>query len=192
MTQYICKLTLERLCAKNIIKEEDREIYLYGLELLIATIFKGLVIVIIGALTRLIKEMLIFTLFFSGLRIQAGGYHAKTILGCLIGTLTIIFTSITLVRILPEDYQSYYILISMVASVVLIFLYAPLESENKPLSKEEKVLYRHRSLQTVIIGNIIILILIAFSDKFNYLGSIASTGFFIESLTIIHNLKDKK
>ncbi len=192
MTQYICKLTLERLCAKNIIKEEDREIYLYGLELLIATIFKGLVIVIIGALTSLIKEMLIFTLFFSGLRIQAGGYHAKTILGCLIGTLTIIFTSITLVRILPEDYQSYYILISMVASVVLIFLYAPLESENKPLSKEEKVLYRHRSLQTVIIGNIIILILIAFSDKFNYLGSIASTGFFIESLTIIHNLKDKK
>lgn len=192
MTQYICKLTLERLCAKNIIKEEDREIYLYGLELLIATIFKGLVIVIIGALTSLIKEMLIFTLFFSGLRIQAGGYHAKTILGCLIGTLTIIFTSITVVRILPEDYQSYYILISMVASIVLIFLYAPLESENKPLSKEEKILYRHRSLQTVIIGNIIILILIAFSDKFNYLGSIASTGFFIESLTIIHNLKDKK
>lgn len=192
MTQYICKLTLEKLCANNIIKEEEREIYLYGLELLIATIFKGLVIVIIGALTGLIKEMLIFTLFFSGLRIQAGGYHAKTILGCLIGTLIIAFTSITVVRILPEAHQSYYILVSMVASIVLVFLYAPLESENKPLSKEEKILYRHRSLQTVIIGNIIILTLMAFNDKFNYLGSIASTGFLTESLTMIHNLKEKK
>ncbi|OZV13146.1 hypothetical protein CIW83_04520 [Tissierella sp. P1] len=70
MTDYICKLTLKELCARDIIKEEDIEVYRYGLQLLVATILKGLGIAIIGILTGLLKESIIFILFFSSLRIQ--------------------------------------------------------------------------------------------------------------------------
>lgn len=189
MTNYICKITLEKLCSRNIIKEDEIELYQYGLRLLIATVFKGLGLIVIGILTGLLKEVITFILFFSGLRIQAGGYHARSVMGCFIGSLILIFPSIILIRLLPAANQKYYILISMVASILFVYLYAPLESENKPLDKEEKKMYRRRSLQTVIIGNIIILISMIISYKFTYFGAIASTGFLMESLTLIHNLK---
>ncbi|CAK7085551.1 accessory gene regulator B family protein [Tissierella sp.] len=192
MTDYICKLTLKELCARDIIKEEDIEVYRYGLQLLVATILKGLGIAIIGILTGLLKESIIFILFFSSLRIQAGGYHAKTVINCFIGTSMLLFLSILLLKLLPVIYQPYYVLISMVFSIFFVYLYAPLESENKPLDEEEKILYRRRSLQTVIIGNIIILISMAFSDKFVYYAAIASTGFLLESLTLIHALESEK
>lgn len=191
MTDYICKSILKELNSKNIIKEEDIEVYYYGLQLLIATLFKCLGILIIAAFTGLVKEAVVFIIFFSSLRIQAGGYHAKTVLNCFIGTIILISISIILVKILSMAYQPYYILISMVASIALVFLYAPSESENKPLTKEEEIIYRQKSLQTVIIGNIIILILMAFSDKSIYFGVIASTGFLLESLTLIHPRKRK-
>ncbi|WP_353093125.1 accessory gene regulator B family protein [Tissierella praeacuta] len=191
MTDYICKSILKELNSKNIIKEDDMEVYYYGLQLLIATLFKCLGILIIAAFTGIVKETVVFIIFFSSLRIQAGGYHAKTVLNCFIGTIILISISIILVKILFMAYQPYYILISMVASIALVFLYAPSESENKPLTKEEEIIYRRKSLQTVIIGNIIILILMAFSDKSIYFGVIASTGFLLESLTLIHPCKRK-
>lgn len=191
MTSYICRLTLEKLCSRNIIKEEDKEVYLFGLELLMATFLKALGLLVVGIVTGLLKEICIFILFFSSLRIQAGGFHAKTVLGCFAGTLVIILGSIALLNQLVIAYQPYYILASMVISIVLVFLFAPLESENKPLNKEEKVIYRRRSLQTVIMGNIIILTLMLVSEENTYLWTIASTGFLFESLSLIPIFKQE-
>lgn len=186
MIDYICRTTVNKLCVKNIIKEEDMEVYQYGLELLIATVFKGLGIIIIASLTGLLIEATVFILFFSSLRVQAGGYHAETIMSCFIGTLILIFSSIILVKILPVIYQPYYILIAVVSSIFLVFLYAPLESKNKPLTENEKIIYRCKSLHTVIIGSIIILFLVYLSDKFIYFGTISATAFLLESLTLVH------
>lgn len=189
MTEYICKMTLRILCENSIIEEENVEIYHYGLELILATIFKFIGLMIIATIAGLVKEAIIFILFFSGLRLQAGGYHARTIMGCFIGMASFTFVSINLVKILPLHHQLNYILVSMIISIFLIFLYAPLESENKPSTEEQKIEYRYRSLATGIIGSIIILFLIYLSRKFIYFGTIASTGFLIESLTLIHSRK---
>lgn len=68
---------------------------------------------------------------------------------------------------------------------MLIYKYAPVESKNKPLTREEDRIYRRRSLMTVIVGSIIIFLLICLSKSFTYLGSIGLTGFLIESVTLI-------
>lgn len=190
MTDYICKFTLKKLYEKSIINEEDMEIYGYGLKLLISTIFKVLGFLAVGIFTGLLKETIIFILFFSSLRIQAGGYHAKTVIGCFLGTLVLIFTSIVLVKILPVDYTTYFILITLVVSNLLIFIYAPLENKNKPFTDEEKVVYKHRSILVAIIGSFIILASIGLGQKFVYLGTIASTSFLLESLTLINFRKN--
>jgi len=190
MTDYICKFTLKKLYEKSIINEEDMEIYGYGLKLLISTIFKVLGFLAVGIFTGLLKETIIFILFFSSLRIQAGGYHAKTVIGCFLGTLVLIFTSIVLVKILPVDYTTYFILITLVVSNLLIFIYAPLENKNKPFTDEEKVVYKHRSILVAIIGSFIILASIGLGQKFVYLGTIASASFLLESLTLINFRKN--
>src|SRR5690606_22865170 len=87
MTDLVCRLTLKKLFDSNIINEEDMEVYEYGLTLLIGTISKIIGFIIIGLLTGLLMEILVFIIFFSGLRLQAGGYHAKTVLNCFLGSL---------------------------------------------------------------------------------------------------------
>lgn len=185
MIDHICKSTLEKLSSNNIIKEEEAEVYGYGLELLIVTILKIIGFIIIAFTLDLVKETLIFTIYFSGLRIQAGGYHARTPFKCFVSTIIIMFPGILLVRLIPIEKQLYYILISTTISIFLIYKYAPVESKNKPLTREEDRIYRRRSLMTVIVGSIIIFLLICLSKSFTYLGSIGLTGFLIESVTLI-------
>lgn len=192
MINYICELTLEKLCSSNIIEEDQIEVYHYGLELLIATILKTLGFLIIAIVLNLVKEALIFTIFFSSLRIQAGGYHANTPFKCFVGTLILMFPGIILVGMIPMEKQLYYILINILISILLVYLYAPVESENKPLTKEEVKIYRHRSLLTVVGGSVIVLLLIYAYQSFIYLGSIALTAFSMESLTLIDFTKKQK
>lgn len=192
MINYVCKATLKKLCDNKIIEEGEVEVYHYGLELLITTIVKAMGFIILAAILGLVKETIIFTLCFSGLRIQAGGYHAKTPFKCFIGTLILMFPGILLVGVIPMDKQPYYILVFMVISIFLVYIYAPVESENKPLTKEEKGIYRCRSLLTIMGGSIIVLLLIHVHKSFIYLGSIALTAFLMESLTLIHIPRKQK
>lgn len=185
MTDILCKLTLEKLLDNQIIKEEDMEVYEYGLTLLIGTIGKIIGFIIIGLLTGLLKEILVFIIFFSSLRLQAGGYHAKTVLSCFLGTLVLIGFAILFIKILPTSYQPLFNLFSIVISILLVCLYSPLESENRPLTEEEKTLYRKRSILAVIVGSIFILFLAIKGGKFLYFASIASMGFLLESLTLL-------
>lgn len=192
LVDYICKVTLKKLSDQQIIKDEDIEVYHYGLELLIATIFKVLGIMIIATIFCVVKETIIFTMFFSGLRIQAGGYHAKTIMGCFINMIFLTFPSIILVKIIPGNYLLYYILFTIIISKLLVFIYAPVDTENKPLTKEEKIVYRSRSLITVMTGSIIALLAIYFKIATIYIVSIGLTGFLVESLTLVNISVDKE
>lgn len=186
MTEYICKVTLKKLCDKNIIEKEDIDVYHYGLELLLATVIKVVGIMTIAYFTGLVMEVIIFTLFFSSLRVQAGGYHAKTIIGCFVCMVIFTFTSIVLVRIIPLGNLQQFMLLSLICVNVLVFKYSPMESKNKPLTDEEEIIYRRRSLGTVLVGSIVILMLVYLGNNHSYIGSLAATGFLIESLTLVH------
>lgn len=184
MIAHICKITLEKLYNSNVIGEEDLDVYRFGLELLIGTIAKAIGLIAIAIITGLVKEVIVFTVFFSGLRLQAGGFHAKTIAGCFIGTVLMFFSSIFLIRLMPTKYMYPYILLSLVISTSLVFVYAPVENENRPLDAEEKRIYRYRSILTVIAGSAIILLLAYLKEEFIYISTIASTGFLLESLSL--------
>jgi len=185
MIGFLCKLTLKKLFENDIIKEEDMEVYEYGLTLLFGTLGKIIGFIIIGLLTGLLKEILVFIIFFSGLRLQAGGYHAKSVLNCFLGSLAAMGIAIFIVKILPVSYQSIFTLFSIIISILLVFLFSPLESENKPLTGEEKLIYRKRSIVTVIIGSILVLFLVKKGENYLYFASIASMGILLESLSLL-------
>jgi len=186
MIGFLCKLTLKKLFENDIIKEGDMEVYEYGLTLLFGTLGKIIGFIIIGLLTGLLKEILVFIIFFSGLRLQAGGYHAKSVLNCFLGSLAAMGIAIFIVKILPVSYQSIFTLFSIIISILLVFLFSPLESENKPLTGEEKLIYRKRSIVTVIIGSILVLFLAWKGGNSLHFASIASMGFLLESCTLLN------
>lgn len=186
MTGFLCRLTLKKLLENNIINEEDAEVYEYGLILLIGTLLKIIGFAAVGLITGYMKEIVVFLIFFSGLRIQAGGYHAKSVLNCFLGSLALIGIAIFFVKLIPEYYQPLFIIISLLISVILVFIFSPCENENRPLSENERILYRKRSILTLIVASAVILAcLIIGGREVLYYASIASIGLFLESFTLL-------
>lgn len=75
-------------------------------------------------------------------------------------------------------------LIAIVVSILLVYEYAPVETENKPSSKDEVLIYKRRSMVTVLISSIIILATMHLLDVRLVLVNIASLAILAESITL--------
>jgi accessory gene regulator B len=73
---------------------EENEIIQYGLELLLDNVLKFILIQLIGIIIGMGKETAVVLFSFCGLRLQAGGKHAKTGIGCTLSMIAIWAASI--------------------------------------------------------------------------------------------------
>lgn len=185
MVDSICNFIIYKLNKEQIIQEEKNEIYLYGLQLLMATLIKAVGLFVLAIIMGAVKESIIFMIFFSSLRIQAGGIHAHSLLKCFISTAIIMFSAIYIVRLFPYVQNLNIQIIMIVISIILVYMFAPVENENKPLSEEEKILYRKRSMITVLVGAIIILLNNSIPWIFQGYSTIASMALLLESMTLL-------
>lgn len=69
---------------KNIIYQDVREVYQYGLELFFSTVVTCGSILLYSVLADSFWAGILYLLFSIPLRMAAGGYHAKTYTGCFI------------------------------------------------------------------------------------------------------------
>ncbi|HSH35691.1 accessory gene regulator B family protein, partial [Schnuerera sp.] len=77
------------LITNKIIDIEDRDIYIYGLELLISTLFTSISILILGLLIgEWISGVAYLTVYFL-LKSYTGGYHAKHYYECYIYSILV-------------------------------------------------------------------------------------------------------
>ena len=66
----------------NVIKSEDEEVYEYGLQLLLSTVFNGIIALILAIISGTVLQCICYLAAFVLLRKSAGGFHAKTHFGC--------------------------------------------------------------------------------------------------------------
>lgn len=66
----------EILRKNNLVTEEDRDVYEYGMELLISTTLSTVLILGIGAFTGYFVQTIYLMIPFYFNRVYAGGYHA--------------------------------------------------------------------------------------------------------------------
>ena len=78
------------LINRNIIEEEDKEIYSYGFNQILFIMLNFITILIIGILFNMLFETIIFMSTYIPIRIYAGGYHARKQTKCYIHYLIII------------------------------------------------------------------------------------------------------
>ena len=81
----------------GVISKDEREVYNYSFEILLATVLNFLVVVILAIVSRTIPQTVFYLLGFLPLRQIAGGYHAKTHFRCL---LILIFSYIVFLVLL--------------------------------------------------------------------------------------------
>ena len=127
------KLT-ESWCQNNIIPYEMKEIYQYGLEVLISNIISSISIITVGILIFDILSTAVFLLIFILLRSYCGGYHADTYLKCFITTNITYLVIMGCVYLFPM--KPFMILLTAVIGIPLLYFEAPVEHKNKPLNKK--------------------------------------------------------
>jgi len=141
-------LSMER---KDYIKE-NAEIYQYGLELVLSYSLSVMGIISYAVLQKAIFEAIIFIVLFGNLRKYAGGYHAKSFLGCNLSFILLFVLYLSLL-------QLHYIPISfIILSMAILIMACPIEHINKPISKNERNICRKKLWYYLLYCSIIMIL----------------------------------
>lgn len=91
----------DNLVRSNVIKEEDAEIYIYGINQILVSVLNVSSALIIGCIFGAVPEIAVFMATYIPLRTFAGGYHAKTPTRCYILSLIIIIIVLVGIKYIP-------------------------------------------------------------------------------------------
>lgn len=121
-------------CVKNELVEQGMfEWCMYSIEKKLVTFSTWVVLIFIGACLFGFQCVLCFTLGFLVLRRRTNGYHAKTYIGCLLGSILIECNSIFMVRNLSMEG----IVLIIALSNLIILKVAPVNNEQIHLTAGE-------------------------------------------------------
>lgn len=132
------------LVRSGVVKAEDAEVYIYGINQILAYVLNASSSLIIGLIFGVTFEIIIFMAAYIPLRSFAGGYHAKTPLRCYIfSVIMLIVVSIGLKYLSVSEWVYYAVLL---ASLLIILVLSPVEDRNKPLDEIEHKVYKKRTV----------------------------------------------
>ena len=145
-------------CVKNELVEQGMfEWCVYSIEKKLVTFSTWVVLIFIGACLFGFQCVLCFTLGFLVLRRRTNGYHAKTYIGCLLGSILIECNSIFMVRNLSMEG----IVLIIALSNLIILKVAPVNNEQIHLTVDEMNAMK-KEIRKVLIGMDILCLLCIF------------------------------
>lgn len=162
MKKLIINKCMELVTAYNKdLSQRDIDKIKYGLEGLYLTITKLIFIIIVSIILGIWKETLLLILIFNGIRLTAFGVHAKRSIDCLISSTLffILFPIICIKLTIPLIVK----VILFIPLTVLIGIFAPADTEKRPLiNKKKRKIYK---ILSIIISIIYMTIAIVIKDN---------------------------
>lgn len=134
-----------RLIEKSIINDTERELYTYGLFMLLSQTLYFILAVIIGVFLNIVFESVVFYVAFLFIRTSAGGVHASSELKCEVATTLSLFLCLGVVKLCDQYNLKTVIIILTIVAAVFIAILCPLDTPEKPLNKKEKIYFRKKS-----------------------------------------------
>ena len=187
---YISKKITNFAINKDIISMCDKDVFQYGLILIIEIIVDFIGYVLIGLAFNCLLEMAVFLSVFAILRANAGGYHAKSAISCFVTSVTFCLLSIYLTKVYPSN-NLIFCIIGLI-SFIIIYLYAPVDSKAKRLSDYRKKICRRSSFITIILLYIILLYFRFIFINEQYFTSISMLAILVQCLSMLPILNTKK
>lgn len=139
MVDKVCDTLLDKIRKSDAsIDDEKAEIIYYGLQNLIGELPKGIIILLIAGILGILKLVIVGTVVLMIYRGFAGGVHLKTHLSCLLTSTFLVIGSTYLAKeLIYENTLLVYSLLSGF-SLLIAILYAPADTENKPIMRESQ------------------------------------------------------
>lgn len=126
------------LVSNNAAKEEDRDVYKYGLAVLLYNIFLVVFIVLLSFFLHNVIETIVFLITLIVMRKYTGGHHANTRLKCFVTSLTVYSLAAIADYLQSMWFVNVTIVISLAISCVLMLLFAPICGEQIQWSSSRK------------------------------------------------------
>ena len=183
MIEKLCNYILEKMKKKMPeIDDEQAEIITYGLQMIIGEIPKMFILFGVGFLIGVGWYMLFAYFALMPYRAMSGGFHLKTHIGCIIGTVLFYYGNIIISSLLYLDNIQKYILIGLtyIFGILMVSMYAPADTENVPIiSKHER---RKKKILSFFTLSLTLIAAMFVPDRM--LSNILIIGTIIQSLSI--------
>lgn len=155
---------VDRAIVLNAIEETDAEIYRYSYSVLLMLLPTVVLVLLFGSLLGCFLGSAVMLLFFIPLRQFTGGMHSDSKAKCLAVTLVIFLAlmAVPALGILEIAFTVQAVLV--LPATVLVFMLAPQDDVNKPLSDNEKRHYKKVARIVLTIEVLAVLSLYTFGD----------------------------
>ena len=183
MIDKICtKLTEKIRKEMPEIDDERAEIIMYGLQILIVELPKGVIILAIAYFLGIFKLTLLSVLIIAPYRCVSGGVHMKTHIGCIVYTLILYSGSALLGKyfILEGNVKIISAIIVWAFCMIMIKIYAPADTENFPILRKKERLQKQIFSYTILTLEFLIAIIMSNTT----ISGIIIFGDLIQTLTI--------
>lgn len=139
MIQGISNWLLD-ICNNNNVIDYDEEIFLYGVEVIITSLINIALLLAVGLVSGTTDQALVYFVSYAFLRKFIGGYHCNTNLKCITFNVS---KYILYVLICPHIEISIIIMLLIILFTLVLIVYkAPFEHRNRPISPEDKIVYK--------------------------------------------------
>ena len=139
----------------NIIKEQDREIYKYGLCTLKHKLISFAAAVVIALILRKLSILLLLLVCMMPIRRYAGGFHESSAVRCfIVSQLMFVAMELIVDRAASSDIGMIIALLGAAVGSIIIIKKAPVESVNRPLLERQVKKYRRIALVLCAVWNL--------------------------------------
>lgn len=182
MISKLSEKAVATLFANEEFNEGDRELYIYGFFMLFSHLFFLTLTIFYGFLFGIIFESIVFHVIFTVLRGYAGGVHASTEKVCTLSTSLSLLFCVALIRMLDAISTIFIPALMLISSMAIIFMLSPLDSNEKPLTEDEKSFYRKKScIFSVLVFSVAVIML---GYGFYNIFCCCAVAFFFESILL--------
>lgn len=169
MISKIFESAAAKMAENGSIQEKHIVLYAKAMEVVLAITVNAITALLIGYFFGMWWHCIILLAAFIPLRSYAGGYHARGYISCYIESCALLGLALLFIKyfifeknLISEIWQLFLV------SVIIIFLFAPLADENKPISEKEAAVFKKRARITLIIEMIAVMALTYFQNVFSY------------------------
>ena len=170
MIQKIVDVLVNKQSKNQVMTDEDEKIYRYGYVLLCEVFLNIIIALAIGIVFSRTKELIFFLSMYIPLRSFCGGWHANKIWKCTVISNAILLLQVYGLEKLLSHLSIGTMLLMFFLNMICIFFIAPVETEMKRISHQEKHIYR-RKIKLIFILHLIIMLILRLGSVYELIYS---------------------
>lgn len=172
---------VQQMVADHVISKEQENLVSFGLVQGIRSVEEIGGLLLTGFCLNLFWQSIIILFAFIPLRVYAGGYHAKTLLQCIIKSWLLFIVVLLLTKYVPI--MLWLDVLVLIVAGIVVWAFAPLEDVHKPLEEYEIIKYRRKVMVVFFIE--IVLFFMGVLNGFRELSRCIVMGMFLLIVVIV-------